>query len=152
MAFYMRTCIHCKQSKDEAEFNFRDLKTGLLQSICRDCQKQIGRDRYKNNTESVKAINRAARQKSKGEAERFIYEYLSNRVCADCGEHDFSVLTFDHVSGRKRMNIPDMVSGGYALETIKQEVEKTEVVCFNCHMRREQKRRGAGRFSRFWSV
>jgi hypothetical protein len=33
-----------------------------------------------------------------------------------------------------------MISKGYNVETIKRELEKTEIVCFNCHMRRERKR------------
>jgi hypothetical protein len=146
----MRKCIRCTDWKDESEFNIRNQERGYLQSVCRDCQKHDGRDRYANDTDRVKEINRLARQRSKKEAERYIYHYLSQSACTDCGEHDFSVLTFDHIKGQKRMNIPDMVSGGYSLNSIMEEVKKTEVVCFNCHMRREQKRRGSGRFEKFW--
>ena len=47
------------------------------------------------------------------------------------------------------MNISDMVTQGYAIETIKAELKKTDVTCFNCHMKREQKRRVMGRFGKF---
>jgi len=68
------------------------------------------------------------------DARRFIYEYLTGRACADCGESDITVLTFDHVRGEKKMNIADMVSQGSSLKAISQELEKTDIVCFNCHM------------------
>lgn len=123
----------------------------MLQSVCRACQQEQGRERYTNNTENVKEINRLARQKAREDAKRFTYEYLSEKVCADCGENDLAVLTFDHVRGQKKMNISDMISQGYSVASIQNELEKTEVICFNCHMRREQKRRGSDRFGRLLS-
>lgn len=47
------------------------------------------------------------------------------------------------------MNIADLASDGHSTKRIANEIEKTEVVCFNCHMRREQARRGYERFERF---
>jgi hypothetical protein len=146
----MRRCIRCTDWKDESEFNIRNQQRGLLQSVCRDCQKQDGRDLYANDTERVKEINRSSRQRARDEARSLVYEYLSQAICADCGEKDFNVLTFDHVRGQKKMNVSDMISQGYSLESIKSELEKTEVTCSNCHMRREQKRRGSGRFGKSW--
>ncbi|HQV63728.1 MAG TPA: hypothetical protein PKV19_06975 [Anaerolineales bacterium] len=132
--------------KDESEFNIRSKERGLLQSVCRNCQREQGRERYINDTENVKAINRAARQRSKEEARQFVHAYLSDKTCFDCGESDFSVLTFDHVRGKKKTNISDMISQGYSIASLESELEKTEIVCFNCHMKREQKRRGKLRF------
>jgi hypothetical protein len=73
-------------------------------------------------------------------AAEFIQEYLSDKYCLDCGETDINVLTFDHVTGKKKYNIANMISRGYNIETIKSELAKTEIVCFNCHMRRERKK------------
>jgi hypothetical protein len=45
------------------------------------------------------------------------------------------------VRGRKSGNVSDMIGNGWALETIKLEIAKCVVVCFNCHMRRESNKR-----------
>lgn len=79
-------------------------------------------------------------------AREFVNSFLSQRKCADCGEDDIEILTFDHVTGEKKGNISNLVSGGYSIETIRKEISVCEVVCFNCHMRREQRRRGTTRF------
>ena len=135
----MRKCIRCGP-KDESEFNLRDEKSGVLQYVCKDCQRQQGRDRYANNKENVLEINRQSTRRSQMRASSFIQEYLSTKYCVECGESDMAVLTFDHVTGEKKYNIANMISRGYNVETIKTELEKTEIVCFNCHMRRERKK------------
>jgi hypothetical protein len=136
----LRKCSRCGW-KDESEFNLRDAKKRILQSICRGCQRELGRTRYANNKKNVLEINRQSKQKAQVRAAIFIQEYLSSRYCVDCGESDMAVLTFDHVKGEKKYYISDMVTGGYGIETIKGELEKTETVCFNCHIRRERRRR-----------
>ncbi len=141
----MRRCIRCTQYKDESEFNIRNQGRGYLQSVCRVCQQQDGKDRYSKNTERVKEINKSARHRSRETAKQYLYNYLSTKSCADCGINDIEVLTFDHVKGGKKMNISDMVSQGYGVVSIMRELLICEVVCFNCHMKREKKRR-ANRF------
>jgi hypothetical protein len=85
---------------------------------------------------------------AKQRAKEFVSKYLSQSSCTDCGEKDIVVLTFDHISGEKKDNISDMARQGFSTKAIALEMEKTEVVCFNCHMRREQSRRGYSRFGR----
>ncbi len=70
---------------------------------------------------------------SRQKARDFVTAYLSEHPCVDCGESDPIVLTFDHVRGKKSNNIATMVARGLSLETLKAEIEKTEVRCFNCH-------------------
>jgi hypothetical protein len=98
------------------------------------------RERYESNPENVKNVNKSSRQRAKSEAQRFISGYLETHHCVDCGESDPIVLTFDH-NGNKKMNVADMVTQGYSVRSVEQEVNKCEVVCFNCHMRREYRRR-----------
>ena len=68
--------------------------------------------------------------------------YLRNHPCADCGEPDPVVLTFDHVRGEKKYHIANMLASGRPWQKILAEIEKCDVRCFNCHMRRTASQRG----------
>jgi hypothetical protein len=91
---------------------------------------------------------KANKENAKQRAREYVAEYFATHPCTDCGESDPVVLTFDHIPGEhiKRGNISDMIQNGLGLETIKSEIAKTEVVCYNCHSLREQARKGAYRF------
>lgn len=92
--------------------------------------------------------HRVNRVNSKQRARDFVTTHLSEHPCADCGETDPIVLTFDHVRGEKKYNVADIVHRGLGVETIKAEIAKCEVTCFNCHAIRSQKRQGAYRWQR----
>jgi len=141
----MRRCIRCTDWKDESEFNIRNTERGYLQSVCISCQQKDSRERYAKDTEYVKERNKLSRQKGKERAKQIVSDYLSSRFCIDCGESDPVVLTFDHVSGEKKYNIADMIQQGLGTENIMREIGNCEVVCFNCHMRRERRRRESSR-------
>ena len=95
-------------------------------------------------------MSKLGNQMAKQRAKQFVSEsHLSQRFCADCGENDVEILTFDHIRGEKKDNVADLVRQGLSIKTISLEIEKTEVVCFNYHTRREQSRRGYSRFGRF---
>jgi len=145
----MRTCSRCGLTKDDSEFNWRDQGKGYLQSVCRTCQQEQGKNKYENDKENVKEINRQARLRAIDEAQRYVYEYLSNARCEDCGEYDFAVLTFHHVRGVKKNNVANLAAQGYSIAAIQAEINKCIVLCHNCHTRREQEKSG-GRFHRFW--
>jgi ArsR family metal-binding transcriptional regulator len=102
---------------------------------------ELVRNRYANNKETAKTINRVSALNAREAAREYVYQYLLENPCGDCGEDNPVVLTFDHVRGEKKLGISDMVGRGWSLETIKAEIRKCEVVCFNCHMRREYNRR-----------
>jgi hypothetical protein len=146
----MKQCARCKEFKDEGEFNWRWKERGILQSICRDCQHGQSRNHYESHTEIVKSKAADVRRKAVDEAQRFIYEFLSNSICQDCGEYDFAVLTFHHVRGNKKLDVSTMASQGYSIQTIQKEIAKCIVLCLNCHFRRENELRSGGRFRKFW--
>lgn len=146
----MKRCARCGKWKEESEFNWRWQDRGVLQSICRECQHDQSHEHYERNADTIKSKSAETRKRASEEAQKFIYNYLSQSTCKDCGEYDFAVLTFDHVRGEKGNNISTMAAQGFSIESIKAEIEKCDVVCWNCHMRRENERRSGGRFRRFW--
>jgi len=76
----------------------------------------------------------------------FVAAYFATHPCVDCGRTDPMILTFDHILGEKRDNIADMVLKGLSVEAVAAEIEKCDVVCFNCHSLRTQERTGAYRW------
>lgn len=94
-------------------------------------------------------MSKHGNQRAKQRTKLFVLKYLSQTPCVDCGQRDVEVLIFDHVRSEKKDNVVDLVRQGFSIKTISLEIEKTDVVCFNCHMRREQSRRGYSRFGRF---
>jgi hypothetical protein len=134
-------CSREKIWKPKSEFNYQNKELGILQDVCRECMQELVHNRYANNKEVAKAINRVSALNAREVAREYVYQYLLEHSCMDCGETDPLVLTFDHVSGNKKLGISDMVGRGWSIETIKSEIRKCDVVCFNCHMRREYERR-----------
>jgi len=72
---------------------------------------------------------------------KYVYEYLLVHPCVDCGETDPVVLTFDHICDKK-MNVSKMIRQGRSFEKLKEEIEKCEVRCANCHARKTAKEQG----------
>jgi hypothetical protein len=71
-----------------------------------------GRARYEKNRDSIQAVNKQSNARRVEEAKKYIYEVLSYSRCEDCGEYDFTLLTFHHVRGKKKMNVADMATRG----------------------------------------
>lgn len=61
--------------------------------------------------------------------------------CLDCGEKDIRVLEFDHVKDTKINDVSSLVWRACSIQTIKNEINKCEVVCANCHRIRTWERK-----------
>ncbi len=137
----MKNCSKCGQPKDESEFSW-SIRGVKRHSACNECRAKEQADYYER-TKPQQLKYKAERQVVKREeARHYVFHYLSTHPCVDCGNADPYVLTFDHVTGNKKMNISQMVNQGYSLEAIQAEINKCEVRCGNCHMRKEKQRRG----------
>lgn len=91
---------------------------------------------YANNTAIYRARVAATKTRLKKEAMAFVFEYLQTHHCVDCGETDPIVLEFDHRPGeQKRFTIGQISSRNFSLSVIKQEIDKCDVRCANCHRR-----------------
>lgn len=137
-------CGSCKQDKLVSLFARNSRKKDGFQTACKSCQTDYGKIRYQTHKERYKEIDTKLRIRN----QIVVYEYLRQHPCVDCSTDDPVVLTFDHVRGQKRWTISDMVKHSWGLKTIFDEIEKCEVRCFNCHMKKDSLRRG----SRKWKA
>ena len=67
--------------------------------------------------------------------------YKESNPCVDCGGFFSAVaMDFDHEPGTKFKSISRMVRDEYSMARIKEEIEKCDLVCSNCHRVRTYER------------
>jgi hypothetical protein len=140
-----KTCNHCGRELPLNEFNWRYKSLGVRQPCCRECQKNQKNDWYIRNQESERVRLREQKSQNKASLQAYIWDYLSNHPCIDCGEADPRVLEFDHVRGDKHSSISKMVTDNRSLAAVQEEIQKCVVRCSNCHRRRHYKDYGGFR-------
>ena len=123
------------------EFAWRRKAKGQRHNYCRPCHAAYHREHYLANKQRYVEQAHARKEALYLERTKFLIEYFVSHPCVDCGESDPVVLEFDHLAD-KEFDI------GHALpyrswRSILAEIEKCEVVCRNCHRRRESRRMGA---------
>ena len=83
------------------------------------------------------------RQRAQATQERnrqYVYKFLKSNPCKDCGEPDPVVLQFDHRDRlQKKAGVSRLVLDEYSLKVIKNEIDKCDVRCANCHTRKTAK-------------
>jgi hypothetical protein len=137
----MRRCGRCQQLKPVEDFAWRRKKQGQRHNYCRPCHSEYHREHYMANKERYVAQAAARKKALYLKHTTLLLDYFAEHPCVDCGESDPVVLEFDHL-GDKAFDI------GHALpyrswQSILAEIEKCQVVCRNCHRRRESRRMGA---------
>lgn len=137
----MKRCTKCGAEKNESEFAW-SIRGVKRHSACNPCRAKERMDYYHRNKEKELRYKTERQVNKREDARRFVFTYLCNHPCVDCGETDPYVLTFDHVKGVKKMDVSQMVNQGYSLDAIQSEISLCVVRCANCHMRIEKKRRG----------
>lgn len=141
MIAVMKTCYHCKQEKGLDAFASRQGKT---LSYCIHCYESL----Y-GLLSDKKLKDAAARKKAQNKridkCRQYIKLLLESTPCMDCGIKDMIVLQFDHRDPKeKALDISDAISRG-RLSKLQKEVEKCDVVCANCHIKRTAKSFGSWR-------
>lgn len=93
--------------------------------------------KQKQHYEKHKAVYKArARKHAQEQAPRVRAVVMAAKAvpCVDCGiQYPPPVMEFDHVRGKKTMNVSEMLSGSLSLGRVLAEIAKCEVRCANCH-------------------
>ncbi len=82
-------------------------------------------------------VARSERDKANRDANRrWIYAYLLEHPCVECGETDPRLLEFDHLDvDRKRRSVSHLVAKNYSLRSVIEEMAKCRVRGVRCHRR-----------------
>lgn len=87
---------------------------------------------YKENAESEKAHVK----RRKKAIRRWLHNYKMTLSCSVCKESHPATIDFHHKQGNKEKAISQMITDGYSIEKIKEELTKCEVLCSNCHRKK----------------
>ena len=121
----MRICSSCENEYDDY---------GQRSSLCRPCKQKYDRVYHSNRSLLVKERKVELQKIRRIENRQFMYDYLKDHPCVECGESDPVVLEFDHVDqSTKTKAVSVMVE--YSLDKIKEEISKCRILCANCHKR-----------------
>ena len=142
----VKRCAICKQSLPLTDFNRRKLSKDGLQTHCRECNRSASRAYYRRT--GKKHVNDVwvNTQIYIHRTRQFLFDYLLEHPCVDCGEADVVVLDFDHVRGEKSGNLSRLAGLGLSIDRLRNEIAKCEVRCVNCHRRRTAREGGTWRF------
>ncbi len=99
-------------------------------------ERERSRNWQREHKQEVKESNATKRQ----EKAKYVNQ-KKDVPCADCKlKFPPECMDFDHVVGEKICNVSAMVTRSYSLEAVKEEIEKCDVVCSNCHRKRTVRR------------
>lgn len=120
-------CCKCNKTKPVTEFSKNSAKKDGLQSFCKDCCSAYKRKHYREHKEDY--INRNKRYAQ--DAYSWYRDYKETLRCSVCGEDRWWCLDFHHTDPEtKEFNVSDLVRYPNKL---KEEIDKCEVLCANCH-------------------
>lgn len=130
-------CNKCNDDKIEDDFSFKNKLKGIRQTQCKNCVAKYRKVYYETNklvaisysTESSRLIRQRNRQ--------YIWDYLTEHPCINCGNDNPIVLDFDHRDDVKKVgNVSDLSRESCSIEKIQLEIDKCDVRCANCHRER----------------
>jgi hypothetical protein len=114
----------------------RHRKKGENCIICKSAEAKNKRERYKPNPKS-RAVTRVQGRKM------IIEEKLRRGACMDCQlvvtRENYFVFDFDHRDPQKKSFAISSKARDVAFQTLRDEFDKCDLVCANCHRFRTQK-------------
>lgn len=106
--------------------------------------KDRGRKYYNNNRDRQLLLAIKRRHKYY-KLKRKLIDELKDVPCKDCRKkYPSYVMDFDHIDGNLKLgNVASMITRNLSLENIKNEIEKCDILCANCHRIRTYNRKAA---------
>jgi len=80
------------------------------------------------------------REKYQERNRRYVQNYKLSKGCAICGYNKCATALEFHHNGDKEFSIARMVTGTWGLKKIKEEMDKCDLLCTNCHRELHEKK------------
>lgn len=142
----MKICQSCKQGKEFKFFSKNVSKYDGYHTSCKECKNEQQKKWYhKHQAEQVTRVRERTLKYRAANWDKLV-EYLLEHPCVDCEENDPIVLEFDHVRGIKTTAVSSLICNDHKWDTIKKEIDKCEIRCRNCHIRKTAKDFNYGKY------
>lgn len=139
-------CFICRKEHEQFAISPR---TQLPTKVCVGCWELHYANRAKSSEyhkDKQRKEGRAARKKQIARNREYLRAILDGCSCMDCGYSNWIALELDHRDPSLKYDaVTRMVNDGTTLERIKQEVDKCDIVCANCHTIRTAQRANSWR-------
>jgi hypothetical protein len=125
---YTRNCPSCSKLivyKNKSSIAAMSRK----KAECRSCAYS---KRQKMSADEAAIRAKAATRKFKHKLQVYVWNYLANNPCVDCGEKNILFLEFDHIHSKTEW-VSFLIRRHASIETIKAEIDKCLVRCIGCH-------------------
>ena len=139
-----KNCNHCGLYKDEEELNWKFKSLGVRHKTCRECVHGFNKKYFEGPAKErhLQQVNER-KQEAREFAREYVINYLLTHLCEECGESDIRVLEFHHRNGsEKEKAVAALVSSGYSVARIQEEINRCRVLCANCHRKVTVEERG----------
>lgn len=124
----MKHCSSCNKDKPLSDFSNNKARKDNKQAHCKQCRNKYLKSWYKRNKKLQ--VTRAAASRKK--VIEYVKELKSKTPCKDCNKfYHWCQLDFDHLHN-KLFNV-STGARTLGLVKVKQEIEKCDIVCANCH-------------------
>jgi len=110
-----KQCRKCKEVKELENFHY---SKGNFVALCTPCLRERQRGYYVNRRIDIK---------------NWLFDYLSQNPCIDCGEGDPLRLQLDHRGDKEFVIGKSLVGKSKSLADVQSEIAKCDVCCANCH-------------------
>lgn len=109
--------------------------------LCKEHRKEYYKEYYQKNKTKIIAKNTVHNERNRNRNRQWLIDFLRTQQCVDCGNKDIEVLQFDH---RDRELKTKMVHKFIysSIERMKEEVDKCDIRCANCHIKRSRRQLG----------
>jgi len=111
----LKECKECKELKLLEHF---DNNSRGYVALCKPCRRERNRRYYSTRRIDIK---------------EWLFDYLSQNPCVDCGESDPMRLQLDHKVDKKFVIGKSFVGKSKSLADVQSEIAKCDVRCANCH-------------------
>jgi len=114
-----RRCSYCRKIKPLSRFQPKVHASGNkgYEGACKPCVSIRQANQHRNNHKAVR---------------EFVFNYLLQNPCVNCGETNVLALEFDHLHSKK-FNIGTAIGNNKLSKSIKHEIKKCVVRCSSCH-------------------
>jgi hypothetical protein len=111
----LKECKECKELKLLEHF---DNNSRGYVALCKPCRRERNRRYYSTRRIDIK---------------EWLFDYLSQNPCVDCGESDPMRLQLDHKVDKEFVIGKSFVGKSKSLADVQAEIAKCDVRCANCH-------------------